>query len=174
METIRLFLLIDLEAAIVVIEIVFIRPVEPDTVRDVARNAKSSADVALPLERSTVIQYGAIKRWDGVQPLTNQHLIDESVAVAEQERRNLPRIHARSNSGEVGADGRCGSDPATGIVLEKSAAVDLDLPFVLAGRRLGLRAQELCRQQAAQKHPEFYDVPEQNTPRFRESVTIKS
>src|SRR5436305_716663 len=86
-KTISLFFFIDLEASIVIVEIEFIRPIEPGTFPYVAGEAKSSTDIALSLQSAAVIEYGAVERWDWTESLTDQHLIDQCVAITEEERR---------------------------------------------------------------------------------------
>ena len=69
----------------VVINVVFIRPVQPNTFSYVARKSKAHADVALALKRKAVIQNGRIERRNRIQSLADQYLVDQRVAVTEEE-----------------------------------------------------------------------------------------
>src|SRR3954470_19239412 len=48
---ISVFLFVDLEAAVVVINVVFIRPIQPVLLAEISRDAKSETDIALALKR---------------------------------------------------------------------------------------------------------------------------
>src|SRR4051812_32536625 len=85
MEAVAFFSLIDLEAAVVVVDVIFVGPVEPEASSHVTRNPEPHTNIALALEREAVLQYRPVKRRDWVQSLTHENLVNECVPIAEQE-----------------------------------------------------------------------------------------
>src|SRR3954465_1722331 len=83
---VSIFPLVVLKAAVVVINFVFVCPIEPVTLAEIARDPETKSHITLPLEGKTVLQDAAVQRRNRGESLPDQDLVDQLVSVSEEER----------------------------------------------------------------------------------------